>query len=149
MQMPSKMKRSTIIGFFYVAALALTLSSVLLQAGTRPAVRRGAVAAGTWGGEHIILEVTDKGADVEFDCAHGQITQPMALDSHGHFDVAGTFSPEHGGPVRRDEETTAAPARYSGHVTGDTMELTIVRGEEKIGAYTLTRGSHPMLTKCR
>jgi hypothetical protein len=86
---------------------------------------------------------------VEFDCGHGQITQPMTLDSHGHFGVAGTYSAEHGGPIRRDEETTAAPARYSGHVTGDTMELTIVRGEEKIGTYTLTRGSHAMLTKCR
>src|SRR5258708_31027602 len=127
----------------------LTLSSVLLMAGTRPAARRSAVATGTWGGAHIILEVSEKGADVEFDCAHGQITQPITVDPRGHFDAAGTFSPEHGGPIRRDEETTAAPARYSGHVTGDTMDLTIVRGEEKIGPYTLTRGSHPMLMQCR
>jgi len=134
---------------FLAGAMALAVSSVLLHAGTRPAVRRGAVATGTWGGQHIILEISDKGAEAEFDCARGQITQPMALDSHGHFDVAGTYSPEHGGPVRRDEEVTLAPMRYSGHVTGDTMELTIGRGEGTIGTYTLTRGSHPMLTKCR
>jgi hypothetical protein len=149
MQMPSKVKRSATIGFFFVVTLALTLSSVLLHAGTRPAARRSAVATGTWGGQHIILEVSDKGADVEFDCGHGQITQPITTDPRGHFDVAGTYSAEHGGPVRRDEETTAAPARYSGRATGDTMELTITRGEEKIGVYTLTRGSRPMLTKCR
>ena len=147
MQMPSKMKRSAITGLFFVATLIS--SSVLLQAGTRPAVRRGAVASGTWGGQHIILEVSDKGAEAEFDCAHGQITQPMTLDQQGRFDVTGTFTPEHGGPVRRDEEITPAPMRYSGHVSGDTMELTITRGEAKIGPYTLTRGSHPMLTKCR
>ena len=144
--MTSKVKRSVIGGFFFVVTLALTLSSV---AGTRPAARRGAVATGTWGGQHIILEVTDKGADAEFDCAHGQITKQIMLDSHGHFDVTGTFTPEHGGPISRDEESTPAPVQYSGHVTGDTMEITITRGEANFGTYTLTRGSHPMLTKCR
>jgi hypothetical protein len=141
------MNRSTLIRFFLAGLLAS--SGVLLQAGTRPAAHPKTLTPGTWGGEHIILEVSDKGAEAEFDCARGQITQPIALDQRGHFDVTGTFTPEHGGPIRRDEETTPAPVRYSGHVTGDTMELTIARGEEKIGAYTLTRGSHPMLRKCR
>ena len=107
------------------------------------------VATGTWGGEHIILEVSEKGAEVEFDCAHGQISQPVALNQQGDFDVPGTFSLEHGGPVRRDEQVTSNPARYSGHVRGDTMTLTVTREKENIGTFTLTRGGKPVLRKCR
>ena len=108
-----------------------------------------AVATGAWGGEHIILEVAEKGAEVEFDCARGQVTQPIRLDKHGDFDVAGTFTSEHGGPVRRDESAQVSPARYSGHVDGQTMSLTVTLGKEKVGIFTLTRGSRPNLTKCR
>lgn len=108
-----------------------------------------AIATGTWGGEHITLEVSEKGAEVEFDCAHGQVTQPMTIDKHGDFKASGTFTHEHGGPVLRDENTPPTPVRYSGHVDGDTMSLTITRGEEKLGSFTLTRGSRPMLRKCR
>src|SRR5258708_5407265 len=126
-----------------VLPLALALFSVLLQASARTATDDSAVAQGTWGGEHIILEVSEKGAEAEFDCAHGQITQPITLDKHGDFDVAGTFTPEHGGPVRRDENVLPASARYSGHVDGDTMSLTITLGKEKVGIFTLIRGSRP------
>ena len=48
----------------------------------------------------------------------------------------------------RDEESGGA-ARYSGHVEGDTMTLTIVKAKEKIGAFALTRDRHPVLKKCR
>jgi len=107
------------------------------------------VAPGIWGGEHIILEVSGKGAEAEFDCAHGQVTQRITLDRHGDFDVAGTFTAEHGGPVLRDENSRSTPARYSGHVDGDTMSLAVTVGKEKVGIFTLTQGSHPMLRKCR
>jgi hypothetical protein len=107
------------------------------------------VPAGTWGGEHITLAVSETGAQAEFDCAHGKITQPMALDKRGDFDVAGNFTPEHGGPVRRDETAASYPAHYSGHVEGDTMTLTIVLEKEKLGPFTLTHGSRPLLRKCR
>jgi hypothetical protein len=130
--------------------VVLALSGVWLQAAGLRAVAHGnAVAAGTWGGDHVILEVSEKGAEVEFDCARGQITQPITLDKHGDFDIAGTFTPEHGGPVGRDEAAAPARARYSGHVDGDTMSLTVTLGEEKAGTYTLTRGSRPILRKCR
>jgi len=38
------------------------------------------LARGVWGGQHIRAEVTDSGADIEFDCAHGTIDQPIVLD---------------------------------------------------------------------
>jgi hypothetical protein len=144
--MPNGITRSTLIRRSLIALFAL--SGVLFQAGARAAPDAGAVATGAWGGEHIVLKVRDKGADVEFDCAHGQVAQPITLDKHGDFDAGGTFTPEHGGPVRRDENTPSASARYSGHVDGDTMSLTVTLGTEKVGTYTLVRGSRPRLTKC-
>src|SRR5690349_1791401 len=82
------------------------------------------VPIGTWAGEHVFVEVSNKGAELEFDCARGQVSQPIPLDKHGNFGVLGTFTPEHGGPVLRDEKVSAAQARYSGHIHGDVMSLT-------------------------
>ena len=139
--------RSPLIGCLPIVLLAFF--NVLLPAGAQAAPDGSAVATGAWGGDHIILEVSERGGEAEFDCAHGQVTQPIMLDKHGDFDVAGTFTPEHGGPVRRDENVPVAPARYSGHFDGNTMSLTVTLGKEKIGSFTLTRGSLPNLTKCR
>lgn len=72
------------------------------------------VATGMWGGEHMILQVSEKGGEAEFDCAHGRITQPMALDKRGNFDVAGTLTPEHGRPVRRNPRNWEAKTNHRG-----------------------------------
>jgi hypothetical protein len=129
--------------------LVLVLSSVLLAPVASGGAEERTVTSGTWGGEHVSLEVSKSGAEVEFDCAHGQITQPLILDKHGDFNVAGTFTPEHGGPVRRDEDTPPVQARYSGHVDGDTLSLKVSRAKDEVGTYTLTRGSQALLRKCR
>ena len=107
------------------------------------------MAAGSWGGQHIALEISESGADVELDCAHGRIAQAISPDKKGNFDVPGTYSPEHGGPVRKDESPKSDPARYSGHVDGDTMTITITRGNDQIGPYELRRGAQASLMKCR
>jgi hypothetical protein len=145
------MQFSRMLGKFLLgAAIAAAPCSVGLPAAATPAGKPAkAVAAGTWGGDHVIVEVSEKGVQLEFDCAHGQISQPIALNERGDFDVPGTFSPEHGGPVRSDEAESSNPARYSGHVTGDTMTLTVAQGKEKLGTFTLTRGARPVLRKCR
>ena len=48
------------------------------------------VATGVWGGPHVRLQVSDNGGEIEYDCAHGTIAQPLVLDAQGHFSVAGT-----------------------------------------------------------
>ena len=107
------------------------------------------IAAGTWGGEHVSLEISGNGAEAEFDCARGHITQPLALNGHSDFDIPGTFTPEHGGPVQRDEAPTPLQARYSGHVDGDSMTLTVSLEKDNVGTFTLGRGQPPNLRKCR
>ena len=129
---------------FVIAGCAL-LGSAIVSA----AKNTRTLPAGTWGGEHILLQVSVKSAEVEFDCARGQIAQPLRLDAHGNFAVSGTFTPEHGGPVLRDEEGSGTQASYSGHVVGDAMRLTVTRKGEKVGSFALTRGRQPNLRKCR
>jgi len=144
--MPSQ---KSIVALIFSPVRLLALSGALLQAAIPTASNHKDIASGTWGGEHVILEVSKSGAEAEFDCAHGQITQAITLDKHGDFNVAGTFMPEHGGPVSRDDNTPPAKAHYSGHVDGDTMSLTVALEKESVGTYTLSRGTHPNLRKCR
>ena len=108
------------------------------------------VPIGTWGGDHIGLEVTDKGAQADFDCAHGSIDEPMTLASDGRFDARGSYTRETPGPLREGQGGQAVPARYSGLVQGSTMTITISLTEsgETVGAFTLTRGKTPKITKC-
>lgn len=107
------------------------------------------ITSGTWGGDHALLEVTSTRASIEFDCAHGTLPVPLALD-RGTFDVMGDYVQEHGGPIRSDETTVPQPARYNGSVNGTTMTLRVAlttTGQE-IGTYTLTRGSSGRVFKC-
>ena len=45
------------------------------------------VQEGVWGGEHVRMVVREGGADVEFDCAHGQIGATLQADADGRFDL--------------------------------------------------------------
>ena len=108
------------------------------------------VATGTWGGDHLSLEVMDRGAQADFDCAHGSIDEPVTLDSDGRFDAKGSYAPEGPGPQREDQSGQGRPARYAGRVQGSTMTITIslIESGETVGPFTLTRGKTPKLTKC-
>jgi hypothetical protein len=116
-----------------------------------PMANNDKLANGVWGGQHIRAEVTDSGADIEFDCAHGTIDQPIVLDGKGSFDVKGKFNTEHPGPVRKDEESNDRLARYVGHVKDQELTLTITDAgtKETIGSFTLTHGSDGRIRKCR
>jgi len=116
-----------------------------------PAETNDKLAAGVWGGQHIRAEVTESGADIEFDCAHGAIVQPIVLDGKGGFDLKGKFAPEHAGPIRRDQEDNSRSVRYVGKVKGEELTLTIsdLNTKESLGDFTLTHGSDGRLMKCR
>jgi len=108
------------------------------------------ITAGPWGGVHIALNVGEKDAQVEMDCAHGTIDEVIMLDNKGHFDVAGRYVRERPGPLREGDDTTGRPARYLGDRSGDKLTLTIVlEGGDKVGPYELTRGGRARVMKCR
>jgi hypothetical protein len=106
---------------------------------------------GTWGGQHIALEVTADGARVEYDCAHGTVDEKFVTDAQGRFDLRGTHVREHGGPIRRDETPNTHPARFTGQIKGDTMTLAVTETDtdETVGTFTLVFGQPPRVMKCR
>ncbi|HEY0377669.1 MAG TPA: hypothetical protein VGC87_12160 [Pyrinomonadaceae bacterium] len=112
--------------------------------------KKDRLAEGVWGGQHIRMEVTADGAELDYDCAHSTIDQPIVLDRQGRFEVKGKFTREHGGPVRNNETPNSTPVRYNGQVEDQTMTLTITHDEtgEDFGSYTLTEGSQGRLMKC-
>lgn len=105
---------------------------------------------GTWGGPHIRLEVTARHTTIEYDCAHATIDQPIILDRQGRFSVSGKQFPEHGGPVRQEDEE-GHPARFSGQVKGNAMALRVENSttRELIGNFTVVYGAEPRLFKCK
>lgn len=108
------------------------------------------VAAGTWGGEHVALEVTADRGRIEYDCAHGDLAEVLEVDRSGRFAVTGTHTPEHGGPVRDDEKLVSHPARYAGRVDRGRMTLTVTLTDtgEILGTFALTQGVAGRLMKC-
>jgi len=124
--------------------------SMLLLAGVLLAgCREETVPNGAWGGDHVVLTVTDNGGRAEFDCAHGTLDHPLQVDERGRFSVAGTFVRERGGPVRPGEVPESRPARYQGRLDRQKLEFTVtVEGQTGQGPFTVTLGKGPKLTKC-
>ena len=113
--------------------------------------RARSLPVGQWGGEHISLDVTGRGATVEYDCAHATIARRITIDRHGRFDVSGKQSSEHGGPVREGQEASGYPVRFKGQVNDRTMTLSVTNSltNELIGTFTLVHGVEPRLMKCK
>jgi hypothetical protein len=121
-------------------------SSMNANAGTSSQLRD---LRGTWGGEHIAMEVTDAGATIEYDCAHGRINEKIVPNAEGKFEAKGIHKREHGGPTR-DDEDEGQPALYRGSIKDETMTLTVelTRNNESAGTFTLTQGKTGRIRKC-
>lgn len=119
--------------------------------GTKSQGREGPLALGSWGGQHISLEVTAEGAIAEYDCAHGTISQKISLDRRGRFNVPGTYTAEHGGPIREGQQADSVPVQLTGRVREKRMYLTVKRrgSGQLIGNFTLVFGQEALLVKCR
>src|SRR6266508_1418406 len=89
-----------------------------------PASSPNQLSTGTWGGNHVNLEIADGKSSLEFDCASGTISEPIMLDSNGRFEVSGFYMREGPGPVRQGGNSQSR-AIYSGVVKDDTMTLSI------------------------
>ena len=113
--------------------------------------QRGELPTGAWGGKHISLEVTADGGSVEFDCGHGTIEGKIKPDQQGRFNAKGTYTEEHGGPVRQSDKANNYAVLYTGRIEGEKMKLTIKRSDNKklVGTFTLARGQEAFLVKCR
>ena len=104
--------------------------------------------AGVWGGMHVTLEVTDRDASLQFDCAHGVISGPISLDKDGNFDVPGTYAREGPGPTREGREQ-ASHAHYSGTVRDGSMILKLRLDNSDVKEdFSLALGKSGKIWKC-
>jgi hypothetical protein len=144
-----------------IVAVVLIIASVgLVCAGQNKASRPAqsspagpakAVANGVWGGEHIRMDVSDSGADIEFDCARGTISQPLALDAQGHFKVQGTYQAETPAPAANDGSSSGSgvTATYSGVLNGSGLHLEVsIDGQDMPRTFDLLQGDQGHLAKC-
>jgi len=107
------------------------------------------IPTGVWGGHHINIEVGEKSASIEYDCANGVINGPLIVDANGNFDLRGTHRAERGGPIRADDDSKGQPATYTGLIKGDTMTLTLKVGDGAAESFTLEKGKQGKLRKCK
>ena len=107
------------------------------------------IPTGAWGGDHISIEVKEKLASIEYDCAHGVIEGPLVVDANGRFNLRGKHTPERGGPVRADEQEQSQPANYVGSISGNKMTLTLKLEGADDETFTLEKGKPGELFKCK
>jgi hypothetical protein len=106
---------------------------------------------GEWGGEHIRLVVKETSAKAEFDCAFGEINEPIHPDRDGNFEVRGVYMFERGGPVSRGQPPLRRhPAVYRGWTNGKEMRLTVTLLDtaREVGPFSLGLGRRAFLDKC-
>ncbi len=116
-----------------------------------PAGPARAVPNGVWGGEHIRIEVTDTGADIEFDCARGTISQRLAVDAQGRFKLQGTYKAETPAPAAVDggSNGSGVAATYTGVLNGSSLRLEVsIDGQDTPRTFDLLLGDQGHLAKC-
>ena len=123
-------------------AIAATLSTAAVVASAQSSKNS------YWGGEHVRMTVTPTGAQLEFDCATGNILEPLPLDSGVEFKLKGNHTREHGGPIRKGEQSRDSEAVYSGKIVGRKMYLTLTIADAK-QTFVLERGKPGHIMKCR
>lgn len=112
---------------------------------------RTPLTRGTWGGNHIKLIAADDAVMLDFDCAHGRISQVVTADGEGKFTVKGVYVREGPGPIRVGRAPAELAVTYIGVTDGKTMTLTIKisDSDEIIGTYDLTHGNSGRIRKCK
>lgn len=123
------------------AGVSLMVSSV--QAQPSPPL------TGEWGGPQIRLMLTDAGGTLDMACASAHLAAPVRPDAAGKFAVDGKYESFTGGPTPADVPPPLTAARFTGHVEGNTMHLSVRQaGERTAQDYTLERGRRVKLIRC-
>lgn len=118
----ARMLRSTLRFTKVIPVLAVLCAGALdardTVGGRTPAKHTPSPLIGAWGGRGLSVVVTDAGATLEFDCAHGTIDQPIWPTRLGRFTASGSYTAEKPGPIG-PLPPPAQSARYSGQIRGN------------------------------
>jgi hypothetical protein len=128
-----------------IAALLFGICTSLGQADNSPG------APQVWGGASVSMVMSSENTTFEFDCAQGVVMSPIKPDANGNFTAMGTYTPQRGGPVKKDSPPDDLPATYKGTIHGNSMTLEILLADkaQQPPLLTLKRGEAGRVTKCR
>jgi hypothetical protein len=133
----------------YTRALRLTaVGTIMVGCAAGIGVEPGVPLTGAWGGRGASLSLTESGGTVEYDCAHGTVSDPLVPDDDGAVRAAGLYVREHGGPVRDGEPVDVSPALYIGNVRAGTLTLRVIVGTDTLGPFVVQRAVASQLFKC-
>jgi hypothetical protein len=111
----------------------------------------GLRAAAGWRSGGVLALLNDSGADIEFDCARGTISQPLALDAQGRFKLQGTYKAETAAPAAADGDSTGSgvTATYTGVLNGSRLRIEVsIEGQDTPKTFDLSQGDQGQLAKC-
>ena len=103
---------------------------------------------GPWGGAHVAVVVSASGATVTLDCAHGEITVPLRLETDGSYSLPGYYVRDVGPPM---DVENRRPATYFGRFDGRqlTLSVTLVDDGFTEGPFVALPGGEAVVRQCR
>ncbi len=130
--------------------LWLVLSISLFSCQKKAVIPANIDTAGLWGGQGVQLNVTENSADFEFDCAFANIKSKLKTADNEVVEQFGTYTYEHGGPIKIDEKPDVHPARFAGTIEKDSMKLSITILDQKRPDISLKmkRNTKGLVYKC-
>jgi hypothetical protein len=139
------------ISLFPIVFAGVRPDCTVVGARTQVSSNQRKLASGSWGTDHLSLEISEDNAEFEFDCAHGSIDSPFMLESDGSFRLKGTYTRETHGPIRVGHPPQSRQAEYFGNVDGNRMRLSIrlIGGKDEVENYLLQFGKKGRVWKCK
>ncbi len=105
---------------------------------------------GKWGGQGVQLEINENSSNFEFDCASASINSRLKTTDNQIDIQFGTFTYEHGGPIKVDEKPDIHPAQFKGEIIQDSMTVIITILDQKRAdqIFKLKKGENGRIFKC-
>jgi hypothetical protein len=105
---------------------------------------------GKWGGQGIVINVTDSTTTMEFDCAHALIHNKLISNTLHETGQYGNFIFEKGGPIIIGQKEDIHPAEFRNVIIGDEIVLyiTILDKNQPVIKHVAIRNGNEHLNKC-
>ncbi len=126
------------------AGVLMAMTPALGAAGPEPAP-----LTGEWSGPQVRLSLIETGGRLDLACAAAAFDTPIRPDAAGKFSTTARYEAFGGGPTPADVPPRFETVRLTGHVEGDTLQLSIDRAKGVAPeAYTLQRGRRGKIIRC-
>ncbi len=126
----------------FVTYIALVCATVVFSTPSASASDKK-ILRGQWGGAGASLWAGAGGADGDFYCSMGRITQPIELDEDGHFCVVGYLNYYDGTPPIKQ-----SPATYIGDVDDGVMRIAVHTPDREPWYFELHKGEMGETPEC-